>query len=172
MHPTVPELKEALTPQYLLTLAMIHIAMVMGVILFGAVTLFLLFRSDPSADPRGEETVRLLSMIHLGVACSAFMGAPIVFKALIHQAAGSAQSAAKVLVGIQAAYLVRLALLEGPALFGLVICFLMNRALLNEQPVYGLNLLSAVLFILFVAVTFPTRDRLESLLQDQRSELR
>ncbi len=43
MHPTVPELKEALTPQYLLTLAMIHIAMVMGVILFGAVTLFLLF---------------------------------------------------------------------------------------------------------------------------------
>ncbi len=38
----VPELKEALTPQYLLTLAMIHVGMVMGIILFGAVTLFLL----------------------------------------------------------------------------------------------------------------------------------
>ena len=58
------------------------------------------------------------------------------------------------------AFILRVALLEAPALFGLVLCLLASMSgRLEEQPAYWLNGLSAVVFLLFVAVSFPTRHR-------------
>jgi hypothetical protein len=76
-------------------------------------------------------------------------------------------AAERILAQIRTAFILRLALLQGPALFGLVICLLGSKdGTLREKPIFWLNGLSAALFLAYSLATFPTRDRAMEMFRD------
>ena len=73
-----------------------------------------------------------------------------------------ADSAADLWNRLRAATIVRLALFEGCALFGTVICLLgVVLGAVAERPWIWGNAASTALFVGFTAATFPTAKRLE-----------
>lgn len=128
-----------------------------------------LWQMPPSSDgaAAGPDQVRLitlLSAVHVMVALSSYAAGALLFSRVLHQRAPRDP-----LGRLRAATALRLALLEGPALFGAVICLLAVQPGVAEQvPLVWLNATSTFVLLFVVVVTFPTRERVERLLREAR----
>ena len=70
---------------------------------------------------------------------------------------------------LRGAAILRLAMLEGCALFGVVICLLgVVLEAATQHPWIWANAASAALFLIFAVLTFPTAERLASELTGRR----
>ena len=70
---------------------------------------------------------------------------------------------------LRSATIVRLALFEGVALFGAVICFLsLQLGVARDLPLVWLNAVSTFVLLFLVVVTFPTRERVIRTLGERR----
>lgn len=163
--------RAALGDADLKALQAIQAALMTGVLLFGLVVVLLAIRpqSIGAALPTPAATLTLLSLVHGVMALGAWAAAFLLHGALLRSASAGAgaPAGAESLAALRKATLVRLALLEGPALFGLVICLLAALGgTLRETPVYWLNAASALAFLAFAALSFPTRERVEASLAE------
>ncbi len=71
----------------------------------------------------------------------------------------------------QRAYIVRLAMMEAVALFGLIVCFVaLSQGTLQHQPLYWLNAASSAIFVGFLAATFPSDTRVAETLMENVSK--
>ena len=153
----------------------ITLALAGGVLLFACIVVFLsMTTADPNAlgtgftpDPAPETNSMLpmLSWVHLFAFVAAVFFAVVVggmieskqfdtFKSKMDSPESAAYSA------IQAGHIVKLAVLEGAALLGVVVCLLAAvSGQLREQPFYWINLTSAGLFILYALATLPTKEQ-------------
>lgn len=159
-------------------LQILHLAFVGGVILLGMLTAFLSLSGPQGAVDRDPDATLylILSGAHAAVAV---LGGLVMGRVLpsamlrmtarqIGSRSGDAAAssddsspASHLLAGLRGAMILRLAALEGPALFGLVICLLAGlEGDLGAYPLIWLNAISAVFLILFTVATYPTRDRL------------
>ncbi|GIV59842.1 MAG: hypothetical protein KatS3mg043_0931 [Rhodothermaceae bacterium] len=169
---TLEVFRRVLTPEHIRTFQIIMLALAMGVTLFGVVVL-VLYLAQPVGEPPDASDVELIRMLTLGhalVGVAVYTVSGRVYRLALDRAtpAGPAprvpalEEAATVLGRMRAAEIVRLALFEGTALFGLVVCLLgVTNGVMQAYPVYWLNLLSAVAMVGFVARNFPTAERLE-----------
>ncbi len=182
-------------------LQILQTAFTMGFLLFAVVVVGLhasgsLKQGDmaPVApdDPDRLDILPILTLVHAAVAISCWTLAFASFGAMIGPARLAraiaepmilpGPSGARTIVEgpahkcialLRGAILVRLALIEGPALFGAVICLLgAIDGSIDEQPLYWLNLLSGAVLVLFAIATFPTRDRLWDLVRRRFVEIR
>ena len=73
------------------------------------------------------------------------------------------------LVGaIFTSFIISAALLEGVALFGLIICLLgVQEGIIHNAPIYWLNLFSYLFFAAMILWTFPTKERLENIFKER-----
>jgi hypothetical protein len=160
----------ALTPAHVMISQIIQGAMMMGIVVFAVVVAFL-YSQAPLVEP-GEadvDTVRLMTFSHLAllainVGVSFFLAQRVFSPEAMNEASGLNDARAVAEKAIQqqrAAMITRMALLEGSAFFGLVICLLgaMN-GVIRTAPEYWINLLSPVLLVAFGVATFPTKERL------------
>ncbi len=157
--------RQALGPNELRAMQAIQAALMAGVLLFSLVVVLLAIRPQAAALATPPATLTLLSLVHGAMAIGIWSLAPMLQTALLARARpeSGASEAAAALAAIRSAGLLRLALLEGPALFGLVTCLLAARGgALREQPLYWLNALSAGAFLAYAALSFPTRERVET----------
>lgn len=158
--PSLEAFSDALQDQDIRTIQIIHIALAMGVLLFTVVVFVLFLTVSSESEPAGSELIWLLTILQLVVAGSIYFVARIVFKRQLAAVAASGTKDSLGYVGsIRTAMIVRLALLEGAALYGLVVCMLavLNGAM-NANPVYWINLAGVVAMLLFVSWNFPTRE--------------
>lgn len=117
-----------------------------------------------AAGPDQARLIMLLSAVHVMVALSSYAAGALLFSRVLHQRAPQDP-----LGRLRAATVLRLALLEGPALFGAVICLLAVQPGVAEQvPLVWLNATSTFVLLFVVVVTFPTRERVERLLREAR----
>ena len=66
------------------------------------------------------------------------------------------------------ARIVRLALLELPAVFGAIVCFLARQhGQTGQHPAIWLNLIPTGIFLAYGVVSFPTRQRIDEILHGQ-----
>jgi len=154
------------TIPFLQTLQIIHVALGMGIIMFCCIVLYLVTNGTATSAGADPATARIMSWIHIGVAVSSYPMAVIAFTMTIHGVRRSIVKGGSIATAgakLQAAYIVRLALFEGVAIVGLIAVLLSGQAVLQEQPAYWANLVSAAAFLLFLAMTFPTRGRVEAL---------
>ena len=167
-HLTAQDVDQALTDETIREATVIHLAMTGGVVLFAGVIVFLALTGDnePTDAPHVDVLSGLVGLLFLsGAALAAF-----VFRFMLAPARlgatgddDGAALAARALEKHRAASIVRLALLEGAALFGLVVAMLAVKAgMLPQQPVYALNTVPALVMIVVGAATVPTRDRIVS----------
>lgn len=160
--------KQALRPSAseLRALQVVQTALMGGVIIFGLVVVLLAMR-PPAAGAAAipQRVLVLLSAVHAVIALGIWALAPIVQGLLLARLRAQAGPNAALIAGaLRSALILRLALLEGPALFGLVICLLAaTSGALRATPLYWLNALSALAFLAYGVLRFPTMERLEAL---------
>jgi hypothetical protein len=152
-------------------------ALTAGVIIFGGVVIgYAVASGSRAADQEpGGIPLDILSIVHFLLAVGMWTAAPWIFAYCLRtgwltavapdhtslSGLNPANPADRCLLVILGATVLRLAMLEGAALLGLVICLL--GAVSGEiyaRPIYWLNATSALAFVLFSAWTFPGRDRL------------
>jgi len=172
MYPssTVHDLQNALTPEYVQILRVIYVAIVSGALFFLTVVLFI---SGVRGDgiPGDVEVVRLLSIVHLGFGLSVYGAATYLYesKFRISAAVQSGPQLVETFLGaLRTASIIRLAMFEGVAFFGLVVCLVAAQAgILQGNPEYWLNALSAVILAGLAATTFPTTKRVEAIFREK-----
>jgi hypothetical protein len=167
----------ALTPAHVMTSQMIQGAMMMGVVVFAFAVAFI-YSQAPAVVPGEAEVdlIRLMTFVHLGllavnVGVSFFLARRVFSPEAMGEGGGLDDAhafAEKAVLQQRAALIIRIALLEGSAFFGLVICMLgATNGVLQASPEYWINLLSPVLIIGFGIATFPSKERLVSWFEER-----
>lgn len=149
-------------------------ALVAGPILFlVAVAVIGAMQPEP-AQRQPLENIQLFSTVHAFVAFGCVAMSVVLFKLRFTNQpppAGLETPAEVVEEGLsvlRAAQVLRMALLEGPALFGGVVCFLAaTGGLLREHPVIWLNALTTLVLVVVTAATFPTETRVRALIAER-----
>jgi hypothetical protein len=119
----------------------------------------------PAATYDDLTLISLLSLVHLVLAATAWGLAFLLYHRLLVRPSDTTPTVDGCLASIRTATIVRLSILEAPALFGALICIIASqRGVLDAEPFYWLNLASAAGLLAAVVLTFPTRDRITVLL--------
>ncbi|MFO0985039.1 MAG: hypothetical protein U1E76_25470 [Planctomycetota bacterium] len=161
-------------PDPVRALQIIHAALAGGVLAM-MVAVIVLYRANGDAEagaPPGSPSIAILSGVHALLALGVWAIAPLVARALMRRAAHAADDGgpalARKIARVRGAVLVQLALYESAAMFGLIVCMLASiERVLASQPIFWWNGTSAILFLAYVAVTFPTQEKLLARLPDE-----
>lgn len=175
---TLQDLYQAMTPAIVKSYQVFYFGNAVGVLIFFFVVLFLFLQSfsNPSTPigPEPERYVMMLTMLHVVVIVVAYLGATFVYRTMLQRAFSAGQravSAEAMLSSIRLAGIVRLAIMEWAAFFGLVVLVVATQQwVLQNAPEYWVNLISTIIMFGFAYVTFPTRTRLEELSRIGMSE--
>jgi hypothetical protein len=172
---TRTDLEQALPEPSLRSMQMIHIAVSLGPVLF-AIAVNVVNFTMAGVQPTGAdvEMMTMMSVVHAVFALSALMGSEAAFRWLTdtRRSTGSAPGTPRLLAAqyvnkFRSASIVRLAMLEGAAFFGLVVCVIgLTRGVLEAEPLYWLNMGSTLVLIVVAFWKFPTREQVISTLSD------
>ena len=159
-QPAVADSFEADLPGYVQTLRVINGAMAAGIFFFAGVVLFEYFsKAPPTAAPSGEALIRTLSLANAVVFVGAWAASVFIYKSSLKKGEGP------FLRRVLTAEITRLAMREGPAFLGLVVCLLATvNGVLSAVPLYWANGLSAFAFWVFALRNLMTiEDRVREL---------
>jgi hypothetical protein len=146
----------------------------------------LFFTGEPPADDEllPLYPITLLSAIHVALALGTWTLGCFLFTRLSKPRALNAEEIGRLssrdaeylknpaacwLLALRGPYIMRLALFEGPALLGVVICFLaVESGEMHEEPWIWANLSSGLVLAMFSLATYPTCERLLAMYRQQR----
>jgi hypothetical protein len=170
---TAGDIDRALTDKDLRGMRIVHFTLAGSLLSFALVAVVLQLTSGGTGKEVESDSLLILSGAHAFVALTCFglsfalpmmMLKPASIERMATQRSSrgipSLDQPALYVSVIRAAWILRLALQEGPAMFGLVICVLgVTGGQMDEQPLYWLNSLTTVLFLITAVMTIPSRER-------------
>jgi hypothetical protein len=174
--PTRAVFESVLTPEYLQITRILQAALVSGPTLFaaGLLAFFFFTVQPPTPALQAVQTMDRLSVAHVGFTIVAYLLAPLLFSRVMTgtrldpggDSTTPDELARQALLLLRTAIIVRLAVLEGAAFFGIAVCVLgVSGGVLYTNSTHWLNLGSTLLLVLFGFLTFPTRDGLLDILE-------
>lgn len=151
-------------------MAVVHLALTLGPVAFLGVVVYLWSVTTPGDQPPKRELLDLLSLVHAGLLLTLVpLGLLVLPKILLGRAvrgASGAHFALRVATAVEGACILRMALVEGPALFGTVVVLLaVLQGALQEQPLYWANTASTAVLLVASVLAFPTRGRLSAMVR-------
>ncbi|MCH2364801.1 MAG: hypothetical protein MK479_09515 [Planctomycetes bacterium] len=157
----------------------LNAAFIAGLLMFVGVTIFLYFTAAEPKVPQGKmkQAIEHLSIANAVVFILSSAAGFFIFRsrlAPIAKACSDSPHASPIdfLGELRGAFILRLAMLEGPGLLGTVVCFFgVTGSEIHDHPIYWLNLLSPIAAITFMGVTFPTQEKLSRLFLDEEQSL-
>ena len=157
----------------------LNAAFIAGLLMFVGVTIFLYFTAAEPKVPQGKmkQAIEHLSIANAVIFILSSAAGFFIFRsrlAPIAKACSDSPHASPIdfLGELRGAFILRLAMLEGPGLLGTVVCFLgVTGSEIHDHPIYWLNLLSPIAAITFMGVTFPTQEKLSRLFLDEEKSL-
>ena len=157
----------------------LNAAFIAGLLMFVGVTIFLYFTAAEPKVPQGKmkQAIEHLSIANAVVFILSSAAGFFIFRsrlAPIAKACSDSPHASPIdfLGELKGAFILRLAMLEGPGLLGTVVCFFgVTGSEIHDHPIYWLNLLSPIATITFMGVTFPTQEKLSRLFLDEEKSL-
>jgi len=179
---TLEDFQKVLTPQSIRVLQVIYIALGAAVFIYTVIAVasyFIFQENDQAADP---SVVRTLTFIHFLLLPIIFYLAKYLYDRLFPSHRFSqlpvmnstdrrdfpVPAAEYLLAVIRTSSIVRLALLEGLAIFGITICFLgAMQGVLQQYPIYWLNMISVVIFEMVICIEFPFHQKWETLFREK-----
>lgn len=165
-------LEQGMPPKEVTGLQVLVSGFMLGLLSF-ALVVFYHFLDSSSPDPGPEkfpdpdggfEYLRILSIAHGAVFICGWATGLFLFRSVISRPLPISESS-NLSGKIRGVFIVRLACIEGPALFGCVVCFLMvNDYTFDDPALFWLNFLSPAAALAFMGLTFPTRKNIQKLL--------
>ncbi|TAK57622.1 MAG: hypothetical protein EPO24_09685 [Bacteroidetes bacterium] len=175
MNPFTPsplELETFLTPQRVTILQIISIAIALSPLSFLFVIVILTSGSVPDeiTNTQHLETLQSLSLVTVALCMASYSLLPVIPKILsrknepqrdLSERLNDAAELEKVFKAYLSKHVVTLAMFEFPAIFGMVVCLIgaMN-GVLSSNPLYWYNIIPAGILLVYVALTFPTKERI------------
>ncbi|MBL1215485.1 MAG: hypothetical protein HND52_19115 [Ignavibacteriae bacterium] len=175
---TTQKLQEEITNEDLRNLKIIISALNIGVLLFFAVCLFLYFSGDQQEIPKPVdiELIDTLLMLSLGLTVLMIIVSRVVpdqilrnnSKMLLADRIDEYSIVNKLLGVATTHYIIKFAMLEGAALFGLVTLILsvLNNSI-HYNSVYWLAILPMLVMNFIFILTFPSKERVIQLISDK-----
>lgn len=170
----------ALTKQNVLVVQIIYVALALGVILLASVVVVIYSLGLNMPEESNAEVIKILSLLHIILVVISYALSNYLYNSHFSdnwfskilekniQSQSKKNLAERYLAIIRSALITRLAILEGLALFGVTICLLaVLQGVVQEYPIYWLNLISSLVFVLFVRRNFPTREKIESIFREK-----
>ncbi len=167
---TRTHLEQALTKEELRVTLIIRIALMLGICFFYFVVLLIYFmRTTNSYSQPDTSLMNTLSIIHIvfmaAMTAVAFSISRLPLRPERLAGQNTLQSSKEACLNAVNLYrvssLLLMAPIEAAAFLGAAICMTgIQNGTMELYPIYWLNVLSAVLFILIGIITFPTRDRI------------
>jgi hypothetical protein len=164
--PTIESFRSVLGDNAIRPLQIIHLALGAGVTVFAIVVLVLNavveFPASDATSYLGTLTiVNLVLTVLLFTFALRFHDYRLSRASLENRVGSGALTVERCFDEIRTAHIIRLALLEAAAMFGIVICLLaVVQGAMPVSEFYLINLIGVVLFLLFISGTFPTQDRI------------
>jgi len=163
--PSTPVTSEAfsdyLDGNKLKVLQIVYFALAMGVSTFAFVVYFLHTQNADIPPPEGS-AVPLMTNVHFAVLITAIFLSRFIYEKMFSNIPADVMTTPQMIWDkFRSAHIVRLAVLEAPVFIGLVTCLIGSQdGFLNQEPTYWVNLVSLIIFLGFVALNFPNRDKL------------
>lgn len=144
----------------------VHIALMMGVVLFLGIVLYLYASSEaPARKPTADNGTDLLTVINLilvlGTSLMRMILPATAFRNALKNLPRDLEEqpfAAAIHPGLLSRHIMNMALLEGSIMFSLVV-ILIHAARLHHEPWLWINLIPALIGIALMTVTFPSASR-------------
>jgi len=173
---TYSELRQHLTPENIKPIQIIQLSLVSGLVIVGALVILLYYNIEPSQDHTVSDIlflVQILTLVHIMFAVPMYILSPIFLKKLVRKdrlskipddtvsstAHTEMNQAEKCLFMIRSAIIIRSAMYEGVAFFGLTICLLgAAKGILQSHTVYWVNAFSTIAALWLMLKTYPSRD--------------
>ncbi|NUM81407.1 hypothetical protein HUU42_11435 [bacterium] len=179
---TLQEFQSKLTDGHVKTMQIIQAALGIGVMAFLCIVIFL-YSAQSDYDQRmadqNLDLIKILTLIHVLMAATLYYGSTFIYNLQftenkLREAVAKTfkdekglpitDPVSKCIVIIRTAMILRLAMLEASAIFGIVICLLaVTNGVMHHYPEYWLNLITAALFLSLVVMLFPNRERIEGI---------
>lgn len=177
----IAQVEERLTPGRLRVFQIVHVVLAVGIMSFLVMLLFFfglgsdLGRSE--ASPTAMEALSIAMIVLTGLA---LIGGQAMYRRLFSakrlerfatepmrdKSRVIDDPAEKCLMIVQQATVVRAAIFDAAAFFGVVVAMVgMMQGTLFMHPIFILNALPAFIQLLFLGATFPTRDRVLNLVR-------
>lgn len=178
---SLSDFKQALTQEQIRTLQIIFSMMAAGVLLFAFIVLLAhLYRASMFSDPSWIQGMNVMSIVNAAVAIIAFASgklvadkqfsdsnlAKAVAKNYTNREGNSMNltEAQKCVMIIRIAFIIRIATMEQAAFFGLIATLVaITNGVGIVEPIYFLNAVSALPVLIYIAINFPSSERLEEI---------
>ncbi|MBI2620428.1 MAG: hypothetical protein HYW57_10135 [Ignavibacteriales bacterium] len=178
---SIIQFQHALTSEKVRTFQVIHLGLGLGVFGFGLVVLYLWFvqGADHQPGPPDVELIQIMSIVHAAFAVSLIFLSSFLYekqfrperlRTLATQPLRTPEGnqvedpVEKCLSIIRTGIILRLAMLEAAAFFGLVVCTIAAlNGVLVQNTEYAFNAITPLFFLMVVIMTFPTAQRLEEI---------
>lgn len=179
---TLEDFQQVLTPQNIKVLQVIFLALGLGVLVFAMIAFMFYFILPQNEEPADASVFKILTITHLLLFPVVFYISKQLYDRLFQghrfsqlpgdpaqlQRMSRLMLAENILAIIRTTNIIRLAMWEALALFGLTICFLGSlQGILQHHPLYWINLISAIIFEMIVINEFPSRPKLELLFREK-----
>lgn len=179
------DLKSKLSNQAVLVFQLITGSILFGATMFLGFIVFMYNTAAPVSAPRPEavEMMNLLSLIHGAVFVGGMIASRFLFDMMFSSAriesavndwklARLSTAAEKYLAVMRSAVIVKMALLEMPTFFGLVVCFIgVTNGVMNAEYLYWANLISYAALVFLLLKDFPTKERLLEMFRQRLGHL-
>ncbi len=175
-------LEQTISKKDILVLQIIYLALGLGVLIFLTLTLFMNSLDLQEQQMADTGFLNILTMVHFlfalifiplsGKVFESFFSenwwSKIFSRQLKPQLAKITDIGQKIMLILRTAYILRLAMLEFVAFFGIMVCFLgVISGTLAEYPIYWINLFSAAFFLGFIWLNFPTREKVLDIIRSR-----
>jgi len=174
----IEKLQEEINSEELRSVKIITTALNIGVLLYFAVCLFLYFSDDHSVNPETIDTslndnllLGVLGLTAIMIVVSRIVPNKVFNKdgeamtSFLYERAANSKEAVQI---INTFYIIKFAMLEGVALFGLVALMLsvLNSSIYNND-IYWLAIIPMLLMNTIFILNFPTKERVIQLISDK-----
>lgn len=161
----------------------IHLAMALGVLFFLVVTVVVANSAIPMEEP-DDSLIELMCIVLALFAIGAYTAGIFLYnrgfakldleKSAIAPNGEVFESVPDIFVErLRTIQIIRLATFEGVAFFGIVVCLLAALSgVIHTQPIYWLAALPALVVVVLVIATFPTKEKLVTLFEEYQTNTR
>lgn len=179
---TYEDFRKVLSPQHLKELQIIYFALGFGIFIFTVILFFIYNTISSMVASTDDSQILMLSIIHFVLLITCFPLSKYLFENItkgkwiskfVSQNPGERENAAPEEPAktfwdrLRTAHIIRLALFEGVALFGLVICLLaMFDGVMQIYPAYWVNLTSSFVFGMILVYNFPSVEKMETFFRE------
>jgi hypothetical protein len=168
------QIGSAMTPDYLRALAVIHMAVSAGPIIFAVAVVFVMSNiREMTPVPQDIVLLNILSLADLLIMASAWFVGTFIFQRLSsswktgkNPGNGQNPQIERALSSMRNGLIVRLAMIEASAIFGVAVCLIgVMRGVLPKESIYWFNLAPLAMLFGYSITNFPSKSKIVSIFE-------